>query len=126
MNPDPLYVAEPDPADYGRPRLFSKRWRLFVRRSPMLWFLWSPVGGAIEHVLWRWKPWKDWTGRHVWAEALAMPGFRDGLDAGLADSKAGRTYSWPEGRPNDRWSPDDPIQPTGWHHDGSSWVEDEL
>lgn len=47
------------------------------------------------------------------------------LSRGIEDSKRGRRWRHREdglGAPSSSWQPDDPVQPEGWEHDGTTWV----
>jgi hypothetical protein len=63
-----------------------------------------------------------------WLDALM--GHMD-VNSGLADANDGRLYHHGDdrqdgpARPAASWKADDPQQPTGWHHDGERWVQND-
>lgn len=68
-------------------------------------------------------PVKAWVSRRVWAEIERDPAFMAGIQQGMRDIAAGRTYVYDgDATPSPTWQPDDPVQPEGWHHDGTKWV----
>lgn len=94
------------------------------------------VGGWIHVLRHRSRWWKHKAAEHgCWlcksqfaAIAYDNPDHEDEVQRAKADADAGRLYEWnPNGRdrPSSKWSPDDPVQPEGWHHDGSAWVLNE-
>lgn len=97
-------------------------------------WLQGPIGRRLNSVFWRLPAWKSWTSRHVWAEIEKDEDFMEDIRLGQADMEAGRTWRYSVddlrngvgGVPSEKWLPDDPIQPKGWHHDGAKWVKDDV
>ena len=94
------------------------RRRLYLRWASF--WLW----GWPSRVLWRWEPYRNWTGRMVWTVLARDPTFDADMRESLADLAAGRAYAMVDREfiPKDTWRPDDPKQPDGWRHDGEKWV----
>lgn len=127
-----LVFSMPSPENVGwrsvhRPGSKSRR-RPFLSTKSFLHFHASYVGGVLEHLLWRWKPWKDWSGKKVWANLKDQGLFERDLSEGIADADSGRTYKWDRDDrhapsvPSESWQFDDPKQPEGWHEENGKWT----
>lgn len=87
----------------------------------------SPLGTWLNERLYRWGLFHRVTGWLVWRDVRQDAEFMESIERGKADHAAGRFYygltdDTAPMRPSETWSPDDPIQPVGWHHDGKGWV----
>lgn len=90
-------------------------------------WLQGPIGRRFHAVFWRIPWWKSWSDRRIWTEMERDENFMEEMRKGNADMEAGRLYRMEDDDfiPDERWRPDDPQQPDGWHHDGERWVRDE-